>query len=274
MTDDNQQALSGFVPEPNYDAHDYVRLPESGLLSYNLRDAALLAALDIWSVGGNPEFPVGDFDYRDHDDPAIREGIRPMMERLVSTLVRSVEDGHLEATVFARDLKTGRLIPERTYVERNSLVGLIETLGFPRGELILSMEQDESDAYWDAACSIAYERAVFRHGVRAQDPSMPIGTEGADAIDKAFTENLIKQQAVHIAELNRQLRGSGAAPDRPLSARERNTLHVTIGALLEQIPGKQEAIIAEVTTKHPRKPGLSRRTLENVFARARRALEE
>lgn len=270
-----QVGMNRFIPEPTYDAPDYLHLPDGGTRHFNLADAALLAALDIWTADGNPEFPVGDFDtHYPCDEPQVRAGIRPMQQRLLATLVKAVESNQLEASVFGRDVRTSRLIPERTYVDRGALFECLESYGFPRGEVIGVLEEEEAEGYWETASSVAYERAQFRHGASADTVIAEAGLRTEQGIDEvSILKNLLVQQRVHLAELSKQLTGSSTTvSERPLSARERNTLHVVVAVLLEQIGTKQEAVIADITSKHPSTPGLSRRTLETVFARARKAM--
>lgn len=78
------------------------------------------------------------------------------------------------------------------------------------------------------------------------------------------------------------------AADKPILPRERATLHRIIGAMLAELtssvdpatkaPAKpryktQADLIAELVDLHPHKEGISRATLENVFAAAKRTLE-
>lgn len=60
-------------------------------------------------------------------------------------------------------------------------------------------------------------------------------------------------------------------PDE-LKSRERSTLLNIIGVLLNALNCKESSLISELLEKHPEVPGIKKRTLEEKFAEAKRAL--
>lgn len=60
--------------------------------------------------------------------------------------------------------------------------------------------------------------------------------------------------------------------EKPLASRERTSLLNIIGALLELSSTKEAGLIAELLERHPEKPGIKKRTLEEKFAEAKRSL--
>jgi len=95
----------------------------------------------------------------------------------------------------------------------------------------------------------------------------------------------IKEAAVflleEVARYESRYGGNSVATDveKPLKSRERGTLLNIIGALLELIKSPREgrdsnaAVITELVENYDDKPGISKPTLENTFAEARRQLE-
>lgn len=86
----------------------------------------------------------------------------------------------------------------------------------------------------------------------------------------------------------RMMEEEGLAKDKPVLARERANLHRIIGAMLGELTSRvdpttkapanpryktQADLIAELMDLHPHKEGISRTTLENVFAEAKRTLD-
>lgn len=266
----DEVGAESFTPDPYYNQHDYLLLPDFGERHYSLIDAALLAALDGWGSGHNTDFPLGDRDFRDAwDDQEVRAGVQPMEKTLLAALLRSAVNGELQPTVFVRDLKTGDLDPERSYLSLEELVEWMDRYCLGRGDFIASIEEDLNDAMMDRAMATASERARFRTGV------YPGVAPKADDSDEAIRGllHVIEEKSVEIGHLRRGMRE--VPQQKEFSSRERNTLLTVIGALLEQLrgdKGKQEALVATITSAHPRARGLSERNLHKVFGEANRAL--
>lgn len=135
----------------------------------------------------------------------------------------------------------------------------------------------------DSAGKIA-QLLKFSDGAKDRRESDNYYPAGEDLIDGAIvvrTECLWDLEA-RVAEQ------AGTTKDKPMLARERATLHRIIGAMLAELTSRvdpatkapanpryktQADLIAELMDLHPRKEGISRTTLENVFAEAKRTLE-
>lgn len=267
---DDPEAGEHFTSAPFYNEHDYLQLPDCGERHYSLSDAALLAALDSWGSGHNTDFPLGDRDFRDAwDDQEVRAGVQPMERTLIAALLRSTVNGELQPTVFARELKTGDLNPDRSYISLEELIEWMGRYGLGRGDLIASIEEDLNDSIMDRASSTANERARFRTGV--YPGLLPQANDSEEAVRRLL--HVIEEKSVEIAHLRRGMHDT--SQQKQFSARERNTLLTVIGALLGQLRsemGKQDALIAAMTSAHPRARGLSERNLHKVFGEANRAL--
>ncbi len=231
---------SPYVPEPDYGAADYIRLPDFGQKYYSLTDAALLSALDMWASGEAPGVPPeglsmaeDDEEAHDHqDDPLIRAALDPLRAQLAAALVRSAEAGHLKVEVKGRDLADSRLIPERTFVHLSDLAEWLETHGHERGDIIADMEDSETDDPWLIASAVAEDRARFR---LAQPASLHPRSSQSPEIDDMRRD--IAAKRLRIAHLEQQLdaarRGAGDVEKR-VSTRERRTLLTVVAALCKR----------------------------------------
>jgi hypothetical protein len=106
-------------------AADYVWLPAYGVEHYSLTDAALVSALDMWSMGRVEGVPCESW-LDEQGELEIRNALEPLRGQLLAALIRSVESNQLAAAVRGRELATSRLIPERTYISLSDLVDWLE----------------------------------------------------------------------------------------------------------------------------------------------------
>lgn len=230
--DDNDVLRSPELPTrlPDYGETDYLLLPDCGAEYYNLEDAALLGALDMWASNGIPEFPIGDYNWNhDADSPVVRKGIEPKRLQLLDVLVRSVESGQLAAEVFGRNLSDSRLIPGRTYVSIDQLSACLEVHGQPHGDYLAELQKDLMDMRQEIAWSRAEERAEFRHAIQH-----PLGDASTLlAPDEAsYLRRELHSTRLHLAQLERDLGGgSHARLERPLATRERTNLLTLIAVV-------------------------------------------
>lgn len=232
------------VPEPDYGAADYIRLPDFGQQYYSLTDAALLSALDMWASGEAPGVPPeglpmaeDDEEAHDHqDDPLIRAALDPLRVQLAAALVRSAEAGQLKVEVKGRNLADSRLIPERTFVHLQDLTEWLEVHGHDRGDIIADVEESEADNPWLIASAVAEDRAGFRLAHLQRESGTTV--EGSRTVykDSDGLKRELRAKSLHIAHLEQQLnaaRGGSGGEVRP-GTRQKRTLLTIIAALCKR----------------------------------------
>lgn len=229
--------LAGWLPEPNYGADDYCRLPEFGVGFYSLTDAALVGALDMWASDKVAGVPCESWQTQ-RDDPKIRAALGPLQAQILAALVRSVESKQIDAEVLGRRLSDSSLIPERAFIRLQHFVDWLEVHGHERGDLIADIEEDLQNDPWQVASGVAAERARLRlshlkpEGSTAQDESK----DWLESLDLEGLRRAYKARSIHIIHLEQQLRlGRGAVgADKHLTTRERRTLLTIIAALCKK----------------------------------------
>lgn len=257
-------------------ADDYLQLDSYGNGWMNLSDAALLAALDNWACGAEPLPPFSEIRPGQTFHPRVRAAVSPMVEKIKSAFLRSIELGELRAKVLQRTFPDLQPLPERTYIRISDLRDCMEMYGLEScGDIIEWVENDDdndSSLIWRQAREVAKRRAAFRLGI----PADSFESEGAVANDLSALREKLKEQGVYIQHLQKELHD--VVGDKPLLGRERTTLLNTVGALVELLlphyRNKQEALIAEIGDRWKGAPGLSESNLQRLVPNARSRLKQ
>lgn len=229
-------AAAAWLPEADFGAADYVRLPAYGVEHYSLTDAALISALDMWSTGGVDGVPCESW-LDEQDDPAVRKSLDPLRVQLLAALVRSVESNQLAAEIRGRALATSQLMPDRTYVSLSDLVDWLEVYGHERGDFIADIEESHQDDPWHIASQVAENRAKLRFPEASYEPhAESFETLGDDAAEIAYLKRELHAARLRISHLEFERLG-GRRPNadiKPLSTRQRRTLLTVVAALCKK----------------------------------------
>lgn len=222
-----------WLPEADFGAADYVRLPGYGVDHYNLTDAALVGALDMWSVGAVEGVPCESW-LDEHENPAVRKALEPLRAQLLAALVRSVESRQLAAEVRGRALATSQLIPEQTYVALDDLVDWLEVHGHERGEFIADIQEAHQDDPWYIASQVAEDRAKLRFPETVDEAQAgAFETLGDNAAEIASLKQELRIARLRISHLEFLKLGGrhSNTENKPPSTRQRRTLLTVIAAL-------------------------------------------
>jgi hypothetical protein len=224
------------------DDSDYFALPDYGVGYFNLPDAALLGALDMWSQGLiNPDLPAPTTKrgniidqlafpewMREGDTPSIRQAIRPKQRQILESLIRSVAANSLTAHVQLRDLSTSDAVPERTYVNLTDFVNWLSLHGY-EGSFYLLVIQNQEYARIprsEISSSIAAARSCLRAGEPIAEPQ-----NGLDIGDEKTLRRAVHQLTMQNQKLRQELEAKPERRSASAETKKRRTYLTLIAAL-------------------------------------------
>ncbi len=214
-----------------YGTQDYQLLPDFGLRHYSFPDAALLAAVDMFLSGEVRGIGI-EPDYYDVDAEKVRRALRPLREKLLAALVRSLEARQLEAIVLRRNLDDGKPVPAHCFIDIKSLVEWLEVYGYSRGDFIAEIQQSTMESPWKVASEVAEDRAQLRYGSRfisRRSRTFPVDEDDALASIVDLRRELDAVR-LHVAQLEQE-KAAGRGRGDGLATRQRRTLLTVIAAL-------------------------------------------
>lgn len=189
-------------------------------------------------------------------------------EALETAMIKAVDLGQLVPRELRRSL-TGKLQPDQTFLNVHDVTKWLITVGLEAGDSwseYYESEMEIASGAWEQLEKLRFS-VQNRAEIEKLKRSPPTLTE--DEVNAVLIENLrFKEKYQPLA----------VAADRPLTGRERDTLLTIIGVLLELIQSpklgrdSEAAVIKEMLLNYDEKSGISKRTLEQKFAAAKRVL--
>jgi hypothetical protein len=261
---DDAAAFLRYLKSPAYEARnqfvtDVSGLPELGLWQLSLCQAADLIAADMWLAGDiKTEVAEAEPDTIARDDPRLLEAIAAERGLLLVRLVESILRNSLEPSQIRRDLLTGEIDPESTYVEYGTLCDWMKEFEYEPGDWMSEYSDAEASVFNDLADALFDIRNLhvqIRSGdeiaIQARRRVLAFVGPDDDPVHAAATaqelREIIKGYSAEVAHLRRELGNRPTASDGLLRPKSRNTLYRLIVALCAAArinPGERGAAIA------------------------------
>jgi hypothetical protein len=225
--------------------NDVTVLPELGVWKLSLPQAADLVAVDMFGSGEiEVEVPGRkDDEALSRDDPAVLAALAPQRKMLLERLMESVSNGSLKAEQMPRDLLTGAVDPENTFLDYDTLVEWLGGFGYEPGDWIAEYVDDELRVHEDLVNALFDIRNIRSQMSRSDADSLSARQEVLADIDfdaepeyaeKTAKElrEIVKGYVAEVVRLRKDLQTrSSAEGERALYPKGRNTLHRLIVAL-------------------------------------------
>lgn len=222
--------------------------------------------LDFTANAGKPYFSLRDPHEFSHIFPVGR--MKLACEALETAMIKAVDLGHLVPREWRRAL-SGDLQPDQTFLNIHDVTKWLVTVGLVADNCwseYCEAEMEIASDTWEKLESLRFSKQNRAEIEKLEQSPHTLTEEEVNAI---LIENLRFKEKYQPLIL---------AADRPLSGRERDTLLTIIGVLLGLVqshkPGRdsEAAVIKEMLLNYDEKSGISKRTLEQKFAAAKRVL--
>lgn len=218
------------------ETHLISELPDFGIFSISITNAARLISEDMWFSGEIDVKEPEDYD-GSYGNPILLESLAGYISKMETQLLQAVDTKRLKAVIVRRDMEE-RIDPNKTFLRLNILDKWLVERGYESGDTV--------NEYWDneagIAISIAEQVTVTRY--------KPI----ASSADRE-NEYLEKQLELALAENIKLKKTSGVNCgkqdiDKPMSAKERRSLLRVIAALanMAKINVAQRGIASAIQT--------------------------
>lgn len=243
--------------------------PHFGVLTLSLVAAGDLIAKCLWFRGELKANVPNKESYSLHDAD-LTDALAGKAKTWGKRLAHAVETGTLQTVEVGRDIDD-RIVPAKTWVNALELAGWLEARGIELGEVFytdyLVVEAEVAEQVDRFVQAERYRRSV--PDVHAEDES------GAEVL---FLRHQVLQLEEQLAEVRSRLKCPGPVSERQQGAYLR-IIGALVGLLLGESPsGKpyslfrsQQAVIDAVHGHFGEKAGLSKRNLEDKFARGKQA---
>lgn len=241
-----------------------------GLYQLTLVEAGYLIAKCLWFRGEiDVRVPVKDV-YSLHDKD-LTEALSNKAKFYTSKLVKAVNHGSLEAIRTSRNLDD-IIQPSETCIDAKAMADWCSIRGIELGEAFYT-------DYLDLEDELARRVSEFVEAERSRSQS-PLSE--AD-LKLGSRELFLSRRVLELEEEIRQLKQQAAAPTL-VSERQQSAYLRIVGSLLALLLGKspagkpyssfesQQAVIDAIHGHFGERAGLSRRNLEDKFARGKRLL--
>ena len=222
-------------------------LPDFGIGHLSMRKAADLLAVDMWGSGeleAHVPETEGDEFVASEDDPILLKALEPQRSMILSRLLESVARGTLKPSKSVRDLISGEIDPDETYVEYDSLIEWMEEFGHLPGDWLSGYISNEGDVHNDLVEALADIRILRSRAGSENERTLKskmlqarlsINSDGELEDSTESVQELleiIKGYAEEAAYLRHELsQRPTPRDDRPLQPKSRNTLYRLIAAL-------------------------------------------
>lgn len=218
-------------------------IPEMGIMHLNLLQASDLVAADMW-LSGETDIEGPDADDIHRDDPVLMELLKVLRAQLAQQLAESVNNKSLKSSVIRRDLFTGEIDLEKTFIEYDQLYEWLTERSYHPGDWMDGYADDETNVYTSLIDELYVVRARYQsagsdeHAMlqlqwrrEASDIAVGIYPDAEQASLQTLRE-IVKGYSVEVARLNRELGNRVSGDDvRALTPKGRKTLHRLISAL-------------------------------------------
>lgn len=250
----------------------YVDLPDLGIGYETISDAALFCAK--WLVfEGYFDVDLPNKDAYSIFDRSINNYFDEKKKYLESCLIAAIERGYLKAEKIERNLDLV-IKTEKSYVSMYGVRDWLEECGLSCKDYFEEYE-DYVIKMHDVAAKAMYMEEVRR---AIPQPKLLENESLLDALRLRTAENIKLMEELSQYKNNKEM-------EKLISPRQKNTYLNIIGAMLGILLGKapngkpystlqsQQAIIDVIHGTYGETGGLSKRTLEDKFALAKRSLE-
>lgn len=219
------------------DHSSYYNLPDFGVFSLSLTEAAQLAAIDMWFSGVYDDREEPDGFTGDYFDPALKSLLSAEIEEIKNKLISSAGKGNIDTQHVQMDFDDN-LLPDETFIHISALNDWLEKRGHESGDAIHEWEQDRGNI-----AELAIEELLFlKDNPTAHKEILmtsyrmfffeDVNPDDVSTLAKA--KAIIKDlSAQNKALLNNRFEAHRNEPAKPLARRPRNTLLTIINALCE-----------------------------------------
>ncbi|QMV74466.1 hypothetical protein HS961_17400 [Comamonas piscis] len=245
--------------------------------------ARLLTAIHIACIDAGGEFfgvEYGDddlqkfFDVSGHCYFAVEPtgGIEKAASTLKNAVLASVEKGELKLAVVRRSL-AGDLSLLDSWIGAGDFEEWCNSRGISLGESWFELWKDDQEIFSSAAGTQDLKRRQYEGLYDSSDIQSL-----RDQLEKDGLDHLLEEVAALRSELERCKARDVKRVEEPVGPRSKTTYLNIIAAMLELIQMPRDgrtsdsAVIAELLDNYKDKPGISKATLENKFAEAKRSI--
>ncbi|MES2682689.1 MAG: hypothetical protein V4650_04155 [Pseudomonadota bacterium] len=241
-------AYTNYIESPAYKAKAafdalVTGIPDMGIMHLNLLQASDLVAADMW-LSGETDIEGPDADDIVRDDPALLALLKDLRAQLAAQLAESVNNKSLKSPVIRRDLFTGEIDLEKTFVEYDQLYEWLTERSYHPGDWMDGYAEEESNVYSSLIDELYVVRARYAPDASGEHAALlakwrwetsDIATGIYPDPEQASLQTLreiVKGYSVEVARLNRELGNRVSGDDvRALTPKGRKTLHRLITAL-------------------------------------------
>lgn len=218
-------------------------IPDMGIMQLSLLQASDLVAADMW-LSGETEIEGPEADEVHRGDPVLMHLLKGLRQQLASQLEESVGNKNLKPSVIRRDLLSGKIDLERTFVEYDELCKWLNERGYHPGDWMDEYTSEEGNVYTSLvdelyAIRARYQPPTSEGHAKLQSQWRREASGDFSEISPDFEKEslnalreIVKGYSVEVARLNREL-GNRVTGDEvhALTPKGRKTLHRLIVAL-------------------------------------------